>query len=191
MTTTCSGAEQERSTRSSLPGAILRTCFKYQNNGNLQWRARPLDHFTSARGHAIFIAMNEGREAFPTINNTGYRYGTLNFRGVTYRLLLHRAVWAFSTNEWPVTVDHIDGNRLNNRIENLRAASYGQNNCNRGPASNNKSGFKGVVQYGDKFSAFIRYDGKSRFLGSFDTPELAQSEYSKAATLRFGEFAKW
>lgn len=89
-------------------------------------------------------------------------------------------------------VDHINLNGLDNRRENLRLATPGQNHQNRGAQRNNISGYKGVVWDKDrrKWQSRIAVDGKRYFLGRFDTPELAHAAYCEAAKRYHGEFAR-
>lgn len=89
-------------------------------------------------------------------------------------------------------VDHIDGNGLDNRRCNLRLATVGQNNMNKGPGSNNTSGYKGVYWRPDKrkWSAEIVAYGKKRRLGYFKSAETAYEAYCEAAKEMHGEFAK-
>ena len=61
---------------------------------------------------------------------------------------------------------------------------------NKKRPSNNKSGFKGVCQVGDKWQAGIKHQGKSIHLGWHDTPEEAHAAYVAAASRIFGEFAR-
>lgn len=77
--------------------------------------------------------------------------------------------------EWPDTVDHINGNRKDNRIENLRAATKRQNLCNLTKAR----GFYFAKQQG-KFVAQICNYGKNRTIGSFDTALDARAAYLRA-----------
>lgn len=90
-------------------------------------------------------------------------------------------------------VDHIDGNGLNNRRENLRLASCSQNNRNTRKRSNNTSGYKGVskVKNREKWIAQIFIDGTNKYLGRFDTPELAYQAYCEKAKELYGEFANY
>ena len=88
------------------------------------------------------------------------------------------------------TVDHEDGNGLNNRRSNLRQATKQQNAANRGIDRNNTTGFKGVYRYKHRFRAAIQVDGKQISLGCYDTKEAAARAYDSAALLHFKEFAK-
>lgn len=87
-------------------------------------------------------------------------------------------------------VDHVDGNPLNNRRENLRLASNNQNGKNRKRNSNNTSGFKGVHRVRNKWRAAIKVNYKLIHLGYFDTPKDAHDAYCEAAIKYHGEFAR-
>jgi hypothetical protein len=90
-------------------------------------------------------------------------------------------------------VDHINGNRLDNRRCNLRLATRQQNIANQRLSSRNKVGLKGVYRYKGgvtkPFAASIKVSGKRTFLGCFATAEEAHMAYCEAADRLFGEFA--
>jgi hypothetical protein len=78
-------------------------------------------------------------------------------------------------------VDHINGIRDDNRIENLRNVSRSINLQNkRKPHSNNSTGFLGVTRHKGQFCARITLDGKSTWLGTFKTPQEAGDAYFRA-----------
>ena len=110
----------------------------------------------------------------------GYR--RLRFKG--QKLRAHHVVWAITYGRWPVgELDHINGNKLDNRPENLREATRAQNMANCGPTKRNTSGYRGVSWHPSwkKWVALIR-DGKRLVsLGGFETPELAYAAYVAAA----------
>lgn len=89
-------------------------------------------------------------------------------------------------------VDHRDGNKLNNRRDNLRPATHLQNASNRGKLPSNTSGYCGV--YWDKrmsrWFAQLKHAGIQYYLGSCDTPEEAARLYDEAALRYRGEFAR-
>jgi len=87
-------------------------------------------------------------------------------------------------------VDHIDGDRKNNSLSNLRWCTYAENNRNVGKRITNTSGYTGVTfnkRYG-KWQAQIKVDGKNKYLGLFRTKEEAAAAYEEAAKREFGEF---
>lgn len=132
------------------------------------------------------------------VNNSGYKW-CLNKLGYVrgYKpkskpfesVLLHRFIMEAPAK---VQVDHINGNRADNRRSNLRFATASQNQWNRGLQKNNKSGFKGVAIHlaTGKWQAVIRYKGKAKALGLFDNPEDAHEAYCVEANRLHGEFAK-
>lgn len=87
-------------------------------------------------------------------------------------------------------VDHIDTNPLNNCRDNLRLADHTKNCQNANRRKDNQSGYKGVSIDGHKWRARIQANGKSLFLGNYDTPELAHVAYCEAAKKYHGEFAR-
>lgn len=101
-------------------------------------------------------------------------------------LLMHRVLMNVSGKK---TVDHINGNGLDNRRANLRLATYTENNQNRGAYRNNKSGYKGVSPSRNRWRARIKHDGKLVDLGTYTTPEDAAIAYNCGAIRFFGEFA--
>jgi len=101
---------------------------------------------------------------------------------------VHRLVFLYHHGYMPIQVDHIDGNRINNKIENLRAATSSQNNQNRKATSS--SGIKGVVWHkqSKKWIASICVNRKSVHLGSFISIEEAALVANKARQSAHGEF---
>ncbi|MBL0320720.1 MAG: HNH endonuclease [Alphaproteobacteria bacterium] len=89
-------------------------------------------------------------------------------------------------------VDHINGNKLDNRKENLRLASHSQNCKNQAKPKNNTSGYKGVTKNkaGNNWIAQIKTNGKHLSLGRFENIQDAARAYDNAARKYFGEFAK-
>ena len=89
-------------------------------------------------------------------------------------------------------VDHINLNKLDNRIINLRPANKSTNGANANVRSHNTSGFKGVSQVKQKvrWQAYIRVNQKKKHLGYYDTALEAARAYDAAAIALFGEYAK-
>jgi HNH endonuclease len=150
---------------------VLRQLLCYEpETGKLFWRERTMEMFTpTARrgaGHicAAWNASNAGYEALSCGDGKGYLRGT--FLGKT--LYAHRAIWAMHCRKWPdQMLDHIDGDRCNNRIENLRPADIFINNQNMKISQRNSSGVVGVVWHAGakKWIAQIGANGSRHHLG--------------------------
>ena len=128
-------------------------------------------------------------ELVGTLGLNGYRYISINRK----MYLAHRIVWLLHYGRWPVSdVDHINGNRDDNRIVNLREATRSENNINSIIPSNNTSGHKGC--YYDKrrdcWYAEIWVNKKKVYLGRFESAQSAGDAYQAAAKKHYGEFAR-
>lgn len=103
-------------------------------------------------------------------------------------LLLHKEIMKTPKG---MDTDHINGDKLDNRRENLRIATRSQNMANLANPINNKSGYKGVIWYKrDKnWRAFIKVDYKQIHLGYFDDKTEAAKAYNLAALEKYGKYA--
>ena len=103
---------------------------------------------------------------------TSHRNVLIGIFGKIYQA--HRLAWFWSYGEWPsLCIDHIDGNPQNNKLSNLRNVSASINMQNRKkPTSRNKHGLLGVVKRGNRWIAELRHQGKTKYLGSFDTKKM-------------------
>ena len=112
----------------------------------------------------------------------------------------HRLIWAMTYGEMPVGyVDHINGNKLDNRIVNLRLATMSENMRNRDGNKDSSSRFCGVAwsKKRQKWLSYIRVPsptgrgrGKMLNLGAFDEEAQAALAYNQAAVIHHGRFAK-
>jgi len=103
----------------------------------------------------------------------------------------HRVAWAYVYGEWPaLDIDHIDGQRGNNSINNLRLATNRQNQANR-KAAFGKSIYKGVCFHKahKKWMAQLKNNGETEFIGYFSSQEEAALAYNKRAISIHGNFA--
>lgn len=101
-------------------------------------------------------------------------------------------IFLFHYGYQPKYIDHINGDSLDNRIENLRPATQSQNCANQGLKKNNTSGIKGVRYRKDtnKWTAHVMVNRKNISLGCYGTIEEAAIAYEIGAKKFFGEFAK-
>lgn len=121
------------------------------------------------------------------VHHTGYRYigvGRKSFGA-------HHIIWKLMTNEEPPTeIDHINGNKDDNRWCNLRSVTRGQNKQNSKTPRDNTSGVKGVSRYFNKWIVYITHNGRRHYLGLFKTLEEAAAARKNAANSLHGEFAR-
>lgn len=119
------------------------------------------------------------------LTNQGYR--SIRYSGRDY--LEHRIAWLLSYGHWPeAEIDHINGDRSDNRIKNLRLAKRIENCRNTSIRKDNSTGYKGVSKVGKRFRAQISCSGKVIHLGRFDTAKEAHEAYRKASSEYHGEF---
>lgn len=119
---------------------------------------------------------------------TASKYKTIMVRSV--RVASHRLAWAMYYGNWPNEfIDHIDGDRQNNKIENLRECTSSENYQNRKLCKFNKYGMTGVSfsKAARKYVAQIQVDKKKIHIGVYETPEEAGEAY-KAAKAVYHKF---
>ena len=146
----------------------LRRRLAYRSDGVLIWKRPPANH------------VKPGSKA-GSLNSKGYLHLLFNGR----LLLCHRVVWAILKREDPLRlqIDHINGNKQDNKIVNLRKATTKQNLCNQKCVK----GYYFSKQH-KKWRPRITLNGKKKHLGLFDTEEQAREAYLRAKEKLHGEF---
>jgi len=105
--------------------------------------------------------------------------------------LVHRVIYYMAHGHCPDFVDHIDNNIQNNHIDNLRPATRSENQWNKSLNKKNTSGVKGLswAKKQNKWLACIRYKGKNKNLGYFESKELGAEFLELARELLHGSYA--
>jgi hypothetical protein len=116
---------------------------------------------------------------------TGYIKGNVNTRELMHRIVAVRMGLRVSGMD----VDHVNGDTLDNRRENIRVCTHTQNMMNRRKLSPTSSRYKGVSARGKKWRAYIRVGGKLIHIGTFCDEEEAARAYNEYANKYFGEYA--
>lgn len=167
-----------------ITAEMCRQLVRYDpQTGKLFWRWRSREWFADQRAFSSWNAKHADREAFIQPNDEGYLRGVMLRR--TFRA--QRVAWAVFHGHWPAgEIDHINGLKADNRIENLRDVPKKANCRNRRIRSDNRSGATGVALDLNtmRWRATIRALGRNVHLGVFDTKEsavaaraAAQAEY--------------
>ena len=160
-------------TEFNLSQDLLHEIFKYRD-GKLFWKKTPI------RSDVI------GKET-SCISQTGYK--TVKIGKKQY--LVHRLIYLMFYGNLPKTIDHIDNDRLNNKIENLRSAIGSENSYNQKKRINNTTGIKGVGfnPKCNKFFARCQVNKKQNWLGFFPNLQLAENAVKAFRAQHHGEFA--
>lgn len=155
-------------------------------NGRLFWRPRPPEHFKSLRACSMwnskFASTRAGREM------PARTYRQVMVDGVRY--LEHRVIAQMHGLDTSREIDHIDGDGLNNLVENLRPASHAENTRNN-PGWAKKPSRVGVHKKANgRWVAYIRKNGKHSHLGTFGTEAEAVAAREVAEREWYGVFSR-
>jgi len=172
---------------------FLNSCFQYDpGSGSLLWKNRP-------EMRPNWNAARAGKEA-GRINKRGYRSVGVRWFGKDFHVVVHRVCFLLHHGFLTNVIDHIDGNKLNNRAENLRPASKAINSWNSKVRKDSKSGVKGVKIRKSRsskhskgvfyYESRIQHLGVVQYLGSFSSLELAAKAYQDREQELRGEFCR-
>ena len=160
-----------------LTKEIAESIWKYDpDTGYFFWKISPK--------YDVFVGDRAG--------NFDGKYWRLAYKQKNYKA--SRVAWLMVTGSWPESqIDHINGNKTDDRFKNLRSATNAQN-CRNRSRRDNKLGTKGVWRSAKRckyeFTSSIQIDGKRIYLGTFSTIHEAKLAYDKAAKQVHGEFAR-
>lgn len=134
--------------------------------GKFYWKPRSVDMFSSEHHANKWNGRFAGKEA-----KKAHGGGYLQICVLFTNYLAHRLAWFYIYGEWPAEIDHINGDRKDNRLVNLRAASRKVNSRNLKQNVRNTSGFRGVryKKAANRWVAYIGVNGKFKHVGSFET----------------------
>lgn len=163
----------------------LHECFTYRD-GQLIWKARPRHHFATASAQKRFNTMYAGHLVGTIDPIIGYL--RTRFGGKTY--LVHRLVFELHYGYCPEKLDHINGRKLDNRIENLRAVTVCQNNQNSVLHGSNTSGVRGLSPHSGGWQVNVSKDRKKVVCLWFKCRELAELVAIEAVSLWHGDYAR-
>lgn len=160
--------------------------------GKLYWRERGPEWFEGSRNvEGACRSWNTryaGASALMSLSANGYRRGAV----LDKTLLAHRVIWAMHNRAWPAEcIDHVNGDRLDNRISNLREATLSENKANAGRRSK-ANRFIGVrpVAGCATFIATVGHQGRNVYVGSYRSEVAAARARDRAAVRLKGDFAR-
>jgi hypothetical protein len=149
---------------------------KYDSvSGKLYWKNRAPEDFKSGyyKAESLCKSWNNrwaNKEAFTAVTPQGYYTGAL----FSKQYLAHRVIWKIVYGYWPDQVDHINGNRKDNSLINLRETNSSGNSRNSRLRSDNKTGYHGIYpSRSGKWWCRIKVGSEVKHLGTFDSLEIA------------------
>lgn len=166
------------STNENLSPEIVKQLLRYDpETGLLFWRHREDEFFPTTRAAFAWNSKYANKQAFTCLGAGGYYKGGI----LGHIFQAHRVIWALVHGEWPDNeIDHLNHERGDNRIVNLRAVTRRQNQLNHKLHSNSWTGVHGVDLRKGKWRASIRIYGDNKFLGSFATKKDAVKARKRA-----------
>jgi hypothetical protein len=145
----------------------------------------------SSKGRVLSVKRNKILK--PCSDLGGYHFMRLYKDGKPKSFKLHRlvALTFYFVHDGKLEIDHMDRNKTNNNLLNLRFCTRAENQSNRGIQKNNKSGYKGVSWNTQRnlWQAIITIRKKQRQIGCFNTKEEAYDAYCKASKELHGEYS--
>lgn len=161
-----------------LTQQVLLENFRYdETTGNLYWKVK--------RAYTTDLS-----KPISSKDSHGYIRVLTKLSGKAKNYAVHRLIWKMLYGVDPISIDHIDGNRTNNKISNLREATHQQNMMNRKKRCDSKNKYKGIYKVKNRWVAEIWFMNKRYYLGSFKTDQEAGFAYEEASKKLHGNFAR-
>lgn len=159
--------------RSQITPEFLKSVLTYDTfSGSLTWKTRPREMFSSDGSFKTWNTRFSEKPALSCVSLTGYLHGRI--LGIGF--LAHRVAWAIHSGRWPDhEIDHLNGDRQNNSILNLREVLPSENRKNTRLRSDNTSGACGVYWDKDlkKWRSAIGLSGKLIHIGVYKNKDDA------------------
>jgi hypothetical protein len=152
--------------------------FRYdETTGNLYWKVK--------RANTTDLS-----KPISAKDRHGYIVVCTKLSGKVKNYGVHRLIWMMAYGVTPKNIDHIDGDRTNNKILNLRDVTHQQNMMNKKRKCDSGSAYKGIYKVKNSWIAEITFMEKRHYLGSFKTAQEAGLAYAEASKKLHGNFAR-
>ncbi len=180
---------------------FLKETFTYSSDGTFYWKVdRPIEHFATLRGYSVYMTQRAGVMAGKIVVNEVFIEGkkplrdtrevVVSYKGDKKKFPTHKLVYLYHHGYVPDLIDHIDGDYLNNRLENLQELNFQLNTSKATMFSHNSSGYRGVRyrKRDNKWIVNIKVDGKGYYIGQYKDLEYAAEVYNYVSKEIFGEY---
>jgi len=180
---------------------FLKETLTYSEDGNFYWKVdRPVEHFATLRGYRVYMALYAGKFAGKVAVNEVYMEGRkplrdareilFSYKGEKKKFPTHKLVYLYHHGYIPDIIDHINGDYLDNRLENLQELNLQLNTSKASMFSHNSSGYRGVRyrKRDNKWIVNIKVDGKGYYVGQYKDLEYAAEVYNYVSKKIFGEY---
>lgn len=180
--------------RRNIDAELIRTLLDYDpTTGVFRWKPRTPDMFETELHTTEHMCKTWNSRYAGNIIDTKDRNGYTQIIIFKRKYRANRIAWLYITGCWPTDlIDHDNTNTSDDRFDNLRPASFSQNQANRRLSSNNRSGVKGVswCSKRNKWRAVIQINRKQIHIGYFDTIDEAYTKVCEARYKYHGDFAR-